>query len=393
MKCFYSMLWLSLLFCIGCKETEESILVDALLLSNNRIAVDSYGGSTTIAITSSSKWKATTAAEWIECIPDSSHLVIRVKPNAEDSIRSAEILVATSTISEVIEVKQEGMNSGTSFRLFYDESKCVMDSEGDEFTVTVMADTDWEVTVDNVWFTIDRREEANRFTVTVPQNQGTEQQRAILTVTAGYVTRRIELIQQTRSENGFYALEGLWNWNASAWFYGNEILGNGVNASCRLEAYVYNQQYKLWDLFLNGIGMFVTYNPETAEVTLPLGWAVGSNTSYVFYLCGVNIDTKNLTFEGALTLIPDAGKLTVKSSVSDMYPYVGIVGYNGQTYTLFNNLCYVLTEGSVLEKAAEQSAVSAVAKANYEKIIPGIQGNNVRKRGYATFEMPGNRNY
>jgi len=192
------------------------------------------------------------------------------------------------------------------------------------------------------------------------------------------------LTQQTRSENGFYALEGSWNWSAPAWFYGNEILGGGINTSCRLEAYIYNQQYKLWDLFLNGIGLYVTYSPETGEVTIPLGWSVGYNDSYMFYLCGVDVNSRNLTFEGALTLVPDAGKLLVKSSVSDQYPYVGIVGYNGQVYTLFNNLCYAVIEGSVLEKNADQRSVSAI---EYEQIIPATGSNNSRKRGNATFEI------
>lgn len=384
MKCFYPMLLFSLLICIGCKETEESIMVDTLLLSSNRVAMASNGGRTTIAITSSSQWKATTTAEWIECIPDENCLIIKAGPNVEDSVRAAEIFVATSTVSETIQVKQEGWDIESSLKLFYDEEGCLLDSEGDEFTVTVMAGMDWEVVADNVWFTVDKQKESNRFTVTVPRNEGSQQQRTVLTVTAGYATRQIELTQQTRSENGFYALEGSWNWSAPAWFYGNEILGGGINTSCRLEAYIYNQQYKLWDLFLNGIGLYVTYSPETGEVTIPLGWSVGYNDSYMFYLCGVDVNSRNLTFEGALTLVPDAGKLLVKSSVSDQYPYVGIVGYNGQVYTLFNNLCYAVIEGSVLEKNADQRSVSAI---EYEQIIPATGSNNSRKRGNATFEI------
>ncbi len=311
-------------------------------------------------------------------------MIIKSGPNVEDSVRAAEIFVATSTVSETIQVKQEGWDIESSLKLFYDEEGCLLDSEGDEFTVTVMADMDWEVVADNVWFTVDKQKEANRFTVAVPQNEGSQQQRTVLTVTAGYATRQIELTQQTRSENGFYALEGSWNWSAPAWFYGNEILGGGINTSCRLEAYIYNQQYKLWDLFLNGIGLYVTYSPETGEVTIPLGWSVGYNDSYMFYLCGVDVNSRNLTFEGALTLVPDAGKLLVKSSVSDQYPYVGIVGYNGQVYTLFNNLCYAVIEGSVLEKNADQRSVSAI---EYEQIIPATGSNNSRKRGNATFEI------
>ncbi len=388
MKRFYQMFLLSLLICSGCKETDESIMVDTLLLSSNRFAVASNGGSTIVAITSSSEWKATAEATWITCTSDSNYLTIKVEPNVEEAIRTAEIAVATSTMSENIIVKQEGMHSGASFELVYDESHCTMDSEGAEFTVTVIADVDWKAEADNSWFTVEVNKEASRFSVKAPQNAGDERQHTTLTVSAGYVTQQIELSQQTRSENVFYALEGVWNWNAPSWYYGNEILGEGVNASCRLETYVYNQQYKLLDLFLTGSGLYVTYDPQTGGFTIPLGWSVGYSDAYIFYICGVDIESRGLSFEGALTFVPESGKLVVKSDVSDKFPYVGIVGYNGQNYTLFNNICYALIDGSVLERSDSQSSV--VQHAEYGQIISGEAMNHARKRGYATFEI--NRN-
>ena len=369
----------------ACDDTEKEKPVDALFVSQIRVALSVDGGRETIAVNASAAWSAEPSADWIVLSVAENTITIVAESNPGEEIRTAEVIVATTTCREVVTVTQEGIEAGSSMKLYYDPAKCVMDSEGAEFTATIIASGDWEAWVDNDWFVLDVDRRAGLIRVSVPVNEDASYRVARLSVSSGGSTRLIGLSQQPRSENPYFQLTGTWNMGASLWIYNNKYLQGGSYLSCRFVADKYNSTYEMWDLGLKGSGMYVAYQPDEGIVNAPLGTYVGASSSYMYYLCAFALteDSVLLSFEGALLFEPTVNGMQMSCSLGEDYPFFGIVGYNGMNYVLFSNIYYALCEGVTLTPATGDTAVSAFSA---ETDIESGFSDASRKRGHLRLE-------
>lgn len=133
---------------------------------------DYRGGEFTVAITSNFAYYVTKTANWVECTKTANGITVRVPSYAEVENRSANIVISNEkyNISEVIKVSQTAFVPKLEISVTSTSYEC--DYKGDEFTVAITSNFDYDVTTTANWVTCIK--DAEGVKISVQKNNYTE---------------------------------------------------------------------------------------------------------------------------------------------------------------------------------------------------------------------------
>lgn len=157
------------------------------------------GGTVTSTITGNASWTATKGSEdWFTMTPASGSgngsIVFTVSPNNTISVRTATVTVTSGSISKEITITQAGQD----ISLDVNPTSHSVVSAGSTASSTITCNTAWTVTKGSEsWLTVDKTSGSGNGTIlfTVAANTTVNVRSAIVTVTAGSVTKEITITQ------------------------------------------------------------------------------------------------------------------------------------------------------------------------------------------------------
>lgn len=321
----------------GCSKPEP-IVVRTLTLSENGVVFDSNGGSKSVVVTPFPEdvtWNISAAeAEWYQLSVEGNAVVVTVAAN-RDAVGRSSTFTIFSDVEGVearkVAVRQEAgavLNLSTSA-----PSQCVLDSEGDSYTFTVLADVEWSVECDSQWLSV--AVDDDLVTLTATQNSESNSRSTIVTVLAPYTEeQRVEIAvtQQSRDENGYLKLLGQWEITASKWFYSpngslNELDYNPSQADnfliFKMEQGEYGKTLVMKDFLYPGTSLEVRYDKQSGGIVIPFGWSV---LSYDVFLYITLVGSRQFSFASLeVDALPstDYAILTLDMPTVDGFNYVG----------------------------------------------------------------------
>jgi hypothetical protein len=170
-----------------------------LRLSPPILEFSASDSSKNIDVTSDvSIWTASSSDSWVTVSPALGHYNGKVKVTAEtnntESTRTATITVTCGEIIRTVSVRQEG----AILSVF--PSELEFDLDGGSKTLSVTSNTNWEVRYDAEWLTLSATTGINNGNVTVTAAEYSGEQRtAVLTFTAGDITRTVDITQDSNT--------------------------------------------------------------------------------------------------------------------------------------------------------------------------------------------------
>ncbi len=133
---------------------------------------DYRGGEFAVAITSNFAYDVTTTANWVKCTKTANGITVRVPSYAEVENRSANIVISNEkyNISEVIKVSQTAFVP--KLEISVTSTSYEYDYKGDEFTVAITSNFDYDVTTTANW--VKYIKDAEGVKISVQKNNYTE---------------------------------------------------------------------------------------------------------------------------------------------------------------------------------------------------------------------------
>lgn len=156
MKSFIFILLLSCVFgaCSSSDEADEALIANSLELSKESVKLSNIQGSYTVSVTATGEWSAsvTSGGDWLSISRSngngSADLRLFFTDNTQGEKREGMIKVVqesgNTTIEKEIAVEQLGGDPD----ILLDYSKEKLSFRGGEFSVTVVANVDWGVSID-----------------------------------------------------------------------------------------------------------------------------------------------------------------------------------------------------------------------------------------------------
>ena len=217
MKSFIFILLLSCVFgaCSSSDEADEALIANSLELSKESVKLSNIQGSYTVSVTATGEWSAsvTSGGDWLSISRStgngSADLRLFFTDNTQGEKREGMIKVVqesgNTTIEKEIAVEQLGGDPD----ILLDYSKEKLSFRGGEFSVTVVANVDWGVSIDEEYASWIRPVEedalgrtraftSNERIFSISPNNGLERVGKIVFKTTGdYVLdRTVELTQE-----------------------------------------------------------------------------------------------------------------------------------------------------------------------------------------------------
>ena len=154
-----------------------------------------------LTVTANADWTAGSEVDWIHVEPASgeageTEVTVTVDGQTETEDRSADLVFHCRSLSVPVTVCQAGRIED---RMEVDVERIDFPARGAEpYVVNVTSNTIWAVSTDASWLTVEplSGNGDGSFTVTVNDNEGPESFDAVLTVSAGTVTRTIPVTQE-----------------------------------------------------------------------------------------------------------------------------------------------------------------------------------------------------
>ncbi len=339
MRMLYNLLFILLLSLLseGCSKPEP-IVVRTLTLSENGVVFDSNGGSKRVVVTPFPEdvtWDVSVVeAEWYQLSVEGNAVVVTVTAN-RDAVERNSTFTIFSDVEGVdarqVAVRQE---AGTVLNLSTSApSQCILDSEGDSYTFTVLADVEWSVECDSRWLEVTVKD--NLVTLTAAQNSESKSRSTIVTILAPYAEAQrteISVTQQSRDENSYLKLLGQWEITATKWFYSPNGSLNELDYSPNQENYFlifkmeqgeYGKTMVMKDFLYPGTSLEVRYDKQSGGVVIPFGWSV---LSYDVFLYITLIGSSQFSFASLeVDALPSADYATLTLDMPDVdgFNYVG----------------------------------------------------------------------
>ena len=190
----------SLLLLFSCEGGKIST---SLGLTPSAVNIPAAGGSAQVAFTAMAEWTASTAVDWIHLSQEEGEsgdilLEITVDPNPSTSPRSSSISVSVESLSllETVTVSQEASEAA---RLDISSTSFSYLAEGGSYPLTISTNRDWSASVDQSWVTLSAtsgKPGADIIDVSCAANTSFEMRSAIVTVTAGEISKPLVITQR-----------------------------------------------------------------------------------------------------------------------------------------------------------------------------------------------------
>ena len=283
----------------GCNKVDETVICQ-LSLSETSAVFDMNGGVSTISVNpfpENEVWDAeyVDVQDWFTFTKSGSDLNVHASSNHSTDPRSGRIRLFSPTdrfepyeVSVLQEAAQPLSFSTTA-------SDHAFDSEGGEFTFTVVSNYDWSVTSDSQWLSVDVDKEAGKVKVSARANASEESLSAVLTVSVaeGSLKKTVQytVTQGTRAENPYFRLLGQWEITAAKWYYSPNGSLNNLDYNPNqtdyylifdLEEGEYGKTFIMKDFLYPGTSLEVRYDKESGNIVIPFGWTVLSYDVFLY---------------------------------------------------------------------------------------------------------------
>lgn len=283
----------------GCNKVDETVIYQ-LSLSETSAVFDMNGGASTISVNpfpENEVWDAeyVDVQDWFTFTKSGSDLNVHASSNHSTDPRSGRIRLFSPTdrfepyeVSVLQEAAQPLSFSTTA-------ADHAFDSEGGEFTFTVVSNYDWSVTSDSQWLSVDVDKEAGKVKVSACANASEESLSAVLTVSAaeGSLKKTVQytVTQGTRAENPYFRLLGQWEITAAKWYYSPNGSLNNLDYNPNQEEYYlifdleegeYGKTFIMKDFLYPGTSLEVRYDKESGNIVIPFGWTVLSYDVFLY---------------------------------------------------------------------------------------------------------------
>ncbi len=283
----------------GCNKVDETVICQ-LSLSETSAVFDMNGGVSTISVNpfpENEVWDAeyVDVQDWFTFTKSGSDLNVHASSNHSTDPRSGHIRLFSPTdrfepyeVSVLQEAAQPLSFSTTA-------ADHAFDSEGGEFTFTVVSNYDWSVTSDSQWLSVNVDKEAGKVKVSARANASEESLSAVLTVSAaeGSLKKTVQytVTQGTRAENPYFRLLGQWEITAAKWYYSPNGSLNNLDYNPNqtdyylifdLEEGEYGKTFIMKDFLYPGTSLEVRYDKESGNIVIPFGWTVLSYDVFLY---------------------------------------------------------------------------------------------------------------
>ena len=171
----------------------------SLLVSSNNFTMASTAGSNTFTITSNLSWSVSSNQSWCTVSPmsgtNNGNITFTLSENPTTSPRVAIITVSAGSLVQQIAVTQD---AAFIPELSVSSEKISMAAVAGSGSVGVTSNQNWTVVSSQAWCTVSPTSGANNGTINfdLTSNQSTSVRTAMLTVTAGSLTKQITIEQQ-----------------------------------------------------------------------------------------------------------------------------------------------------------------------------------------------------
>lgn len=356
MKKLYKFSWalaiVALLGSGGCSDDDDSASAVVTLSAESTVfSVD--GGSKQFSVattTEEAQLSALSDSDWCVASISDKTLTITTEANTTTEVRRAVVTVKSSdgAADATINVAQE---ADIETELSLSATTLEFDSEGGDGVVAVKSNRTWSATTESDWFTINADPATGKLVVSAATNEGDVAKEGTVTIVSGtgeqFKSESIAVRQDIRANNPYLRLVGEWDFYADIWYQalystensrcnymfttnedGTELVPmkfpNSDNLTTQIAVKEYNNRYTMTNFLLGNTSLNILYHKEDNTIEIPLGWAVGTTSSYTYgYLVQVHITEPETAFDFPYYLTgQDAGSL------------IGAVSEDGNTITL-----------------------------------------------------------
>jgi len=180
--------------------TQEAAPITLTVTPSNQ-SVSNGSGNTTFSVESNTNWTVSDNAGWLTVSPASGNnngtLTATFSENTTTSQRTGTITVTGGGITRTVTVTQ----AGTSAILTVTPSNQSVTIEAGSTTFTVVSNTDWTVSDNAAWLTVNPANGNNNGTLTADysENTTTSQRTGTITIIGGGITRTVTVTQAAGS--------------------------------------------------------------------------------------------------------------------------------------------------------------------------------------------------
>lgn len=324
----------------GCSKPEP-IVVRSLTLSSNAVAFDCDGGTKGVAVKpypADMEWVVECDVEaepWFEVDVVSGGVEVVARPNLTTSERVGSFNIVAKGENLNLEPYQVSVcqEAGRAIDLSISAPQsCTLDSEGDSYTFTVIAPTQWSVTSSAPWLEVVVDGSLVTFRTQANPDAENSRQAKVTIVAEGFEPFEVAVEQQSRKQNGYYRLLGKWEITASKWFYSpngslNELDYNPsqsvYNLIFDMEQGEYGKTFVMRNFLYPSTSLEVRYDKKSGNVVIPFGWSV---LSYDVFLYITLVSSNKFSFASLeVGAVPSSDFLTLTLDMPSVagYTYVG----------------------------------------------------------------------
>lgn len=328
---------------------------DSLDASTYTCAFTASGGEKTIGIgTSESAWKAELIGENADRFTisqDGNKLKVTASANYTEHSLSAEVRLKAGSGTAIVYVTQEGTFT-PPITVYPPVESHYFNYRDDSFTFQVQSGMLWSASSDQEWCIVVFDPGTGMLSVSATTNTSLQSRSAIVTISAGeganMISRPIEFIQYSRSEEPYSSLIGEWELYCSKWSLGEDTFGYGTYNTWRIEEREYNRSYLVREMMGEGTRYELNYNKIDDIIECPLGWTLGQNGGTYFFLLAF-APSGGLSGGSVNGYISEDRNEISLEGLADGYS-MGMIGYSDGSYFKFNDIYYPESNDLVLKR-------------------------------------------
>ena len=338
-KGLISAIILSVLMLVACSEPEP-ITVYGVTLSSHGVVFDAEGGEKSITVTpfpENEEWQLEKSdSAWATIHAEEGAVRVVATANTTTEPRNHSFVVVSPSgrfEPQEVTISQEAATLSSTTLTTSAQENYEFDSEGGEYTFTVLSEANWSVESDSSWLTIESDKSTGRVTMRAQRNGTASVLEATVTISAeGVEGVEVAVSQQTRENNAYYKLVGRWEITASKWFYSpNGSLNSLDYAPSPADYYLifsieegeYGKSLVMKDFLYPNTHLEVRYDSESGGFVIPFGWTVLSYDVFLYITVVSDRQFSYASLEVSATPSEDGGMITLDMPTVSGFNHVG----------------------------------------------------------------------
>ncbi|RZM24449.1 MAG: hypothetical protein EOO88_22775 [Pedobacter sp.] len=222
MRSYQAILGLGLLLICGllfqsCEDKSEEVVnkPTLYLVTKGPAQVSTYGDTVAVEFLCNLEWTIASDASWVT-FPEgtsgsqSGTTNVVVEKNESGDERTATITMTAGEISKTITVEQQYRDTSTPQLVITTPGPINVDFEKETKAIAFVCNVNWRASSNVDWITFDGaasgREDGN-LKIVVDNNETANSRKGIVSITAGTLTRTIEVSQRTEADGGINLLD------------------------------------------------------------------------------------------------------------------------------------------------------------------------------------------